>query len=61
MPTTGLGLYSSNVTNDYTKSGGFNGVPDSLLIKYKDLTEVELDDEFKERTKNSCSIIRIFM
>lgn len=51
MPTTGLGLYSSNVTNDYTKSGGFNGVPDSLLIKYKDLTEVELDDEFKERTK----------
>jgi hypothetical protein len=51
MPTTGLGLYSSNVTKDYTKAGGFNGVPDSLLIKYKRLTEVELDNEFKERTK----------
>ncbi len=51
MPTTGLGLYSSNVTTDYTKSGGFNGVPDSLLIKYKGLTEIELDNEFKERTK----------
>ncbi len=51
MPTTGLGLYSSNVTKDYTKMGGFNGVPDSLLIKYKGMTEVELDEEFKNRTK----------
>jgi len=51
MPTTGLGLYSSNVTTDYTKSGGFNGVPDSLLLKYKGMTEMELDNEFKERTK----------
>lgn len=43
MPTTGLGLYSSNVTSDYTKEGGYNGVPDSLLRKYKDLSEVEFD------------------
>lgn len=51
MPTSGLGLYSSNVTKDYTKAGGFNGVPDSLLALYKDATEVELDEAFKERTR----------
>ncbi len=47
MPTTGLGLYSSNVTKDYTKMGGYNGVPDSVLNKYKDLSEIEFDKSLK--------------
>ncbi|MEO8664101.1 MAG: hypothetical protein ABI462_01280 [Ignavibacteria bacterium] len=47
MPTTGLGFYSSNVTKDYTKVGGYNGVPDSVLNKYSKLTEVEFDNALK--------------
>lgn len=52
MPTTGLGLYSSNVTSDYTKAGGYNGVPDSVLNKYKNLSEVEFDKRLNNDAMN---------
>lgn len=55
MPTTGLGLYSSNVTKDYKNAGGFNGVPDSLLAKYSHLSEMEFDEAFKQETKKFLS------
>lgn len=48
MPTTGLGFYSSNVTKDFTKVGGYNGVPDSLLTKYSKLSEVEFDNAIRK-------------
>ncbi len=51
MPTTGLGLYSSNVVTDFTKAGGYNGVPDSLLTKYRNLSEMEFDSRMQEYAK----------
>lgn len=50
MPTTGMGLYSSNVTNDFTRAGGYNGVPDSLLTKYRNLSEVDFDKKLNDQT-----------
>lgn len=50
MPTTGLGLYSSNVTTDPKKVGDYNGVPDSVMNKYSRLSEVEFDDALKKET-----------
>lgn len=50
MPTTGLGLYSSNVTTDPKKVGDYNGVPDSVMKKYNKLSEVEFDDALKKET-----------
>ncbi|MEP7146407.1 MAG: hypothetical protein ABI792_05315, partial [bacterium] len=52
MPTTGLGFYSSNVTKDYTKVGGYNGVPDSVLNKYSKLPEIEFDNALKTDALN---------
>lgn len=52
MPTSGLGLYSSNVTTDPRKVGDYNGVPDSVLKKYSKLSEVEFDNALKEETFN---------
>jgi len=52
MPTSGLGLYSSNVTNDPKKVGDYNGVPDSVMNKYNKLSEVEFDNALKEETFN---------
>lgn len=52
MPTTGMGLYSSNVTTDYTRAGGYNGVPDSLLKKYGKLSEVDFDKALNDDTKD---------
>lgn len=48
MPTTGLGLYSSNVTDDPTQLGDYNGIPDSLIFKYNKLPEVEFDNALKK-------------
>lgn len=49
MPSEGLRFYSSNVVRDFTKAGGYNGVPDSVINKYKNLPEMEfskaLEDE----------------
>ena len=50
MPTTGLGLYSSNVTTDPKKVGDYNGVPDSVMNKYSKLSEVEFDNALKKET-----------
>jgi len=50
MPTTGLGLYSSNVTNDPKRVGDYNGVPDSIFSKYSDLSEVEFDKALQKET-----------
>lgn len=50
MPTTGLGMYSSNVTTDPKKVGDYNGVPDSVMNKYSKLSEVEFDDALKKET-----------
>ncbi len=52
MPTTGPGFYSSNVTKDYTKIGGYNGVPDSVLNKYSNLSEIEFDNALKSDAVN---------
>lgn len=41
MPSEGLRFYSSNVVKDFTKAGGYNGVPDSVINKYKNLPENE--------------------
>lgn len=50
MPTTGLGLYSSNVTMDPKTVGDYNGVPDSIMKKYSKLSEVEFDNALKKET-----------
>ncbi|HRA98964.1 MAG TPA: hypothetical protein PK294_00875 [Ignavibacteria bacterium] len=50
MPTTGLGLYSTNMTKDPKKVGDYNGVPDSVLKKYSKLSEVEFDEALKKET-----------
>ncbi|MFZ1320765.1 MAG: hypothetical protein WAT71_04340 [Ignavibacteria bacterium] len=50
MPTTGLGLYSTNMTNDPKKVGDYNGVPDSVLKKYNMLSEIEFDEALKKET-----------
>jgi len=50
MPTTGLGLYSTNVTTDPKKVGDYNGVPDSVLNKYNKLSEIEFDNALKKET-----------
>jgi hypothetical protein len=55
LPTAGLGLYSANVTTDYTRMGGYNGVPDSVLNKYSDLSEIEFD---KAMTKETMEFVR---
>lgn len=47
MPTLGLNLYSSTFVKDYTKAGGYSGVPDSVLQKYSNLTEIEFDKALK--------------
>lgn len=52
MPTSGLGLYSSNVTTDPRKVGDYNGVPDSVMNKYSKLSEVEFDNALKNETFN---------
>lgn len=50
MPTTGLGLYSTNITTDPKKVGDYNGVPDSVLKKYSNLSEMEFDEALKKET-----------
>ena len=50
MPTTGLGMYSSNVTKDPKKVGDYNGVPDSIIAKYDKLPEVEFDKALQKET-----------
>jgi len=50
MPTSGLGLYSSNVTKDPNRVGDYNGVPDSVLEKYNNLSEVEFDKALQKET-----------
>jgi hypothetical protein len=50
MPTTGLGMYSSNVTKDPKKVGDYNGVPDSVIAKYDKLPEVEFDKALQKET-----------
>lgn len=52
MPTSGLGLYSSNVTSDPRRLGDYNGVPDSVMKKYSNLTEMEFDEALKQETFN---------
>lgn len=52
MPTSGLGLYSSNVTKDPKRVGDYNGVPDSIMQKYSKLSEVEFDNALKQETFN---------
>ena len=47
MPTLGLNLYSSTLTKDFTKAGGYSGVPDTVLQKYSNLTEIEFDKALK--------------
>ncbi|MEO6694243.1 MAG: hypothetical protein ABIY50_07290 [Ignavibacteria bacterium] len=50
MPTSGLGLYSSNVTKDPKRVGDYNGVPDSVMKKYSKLSEVEFDKALQKET-----------
>lgn len=50
MPTSGLGLYSSNVTKDPKRVGDYNGVPDSVMNKYNKLSEVEFDKALQKET-----------
>jgi len=47
MPTSGLGLYSTNVTKEPGKVGDYNGVPDSVLKKYSHLSEMEFDEALR--------------
>ncbi len=48
MPTLGLNLYSSTLAKDYTKAGGYSGVPEEVLKKYSNLSEIEFDKALKE-------------
>ena len=50
MPTSGLGLYSSNVTKDPKRVGDYNGIPDSVIQKYSNLSEVEFDKALQKET-----------
>ena len=50
MPTSGLGLYSTNVTKDPKRVGDYNGVPDSVLNKYNKLSEIDFDNALKKET-----------
>lgn len=50
MPTTGLGLYSSNVTKDPKRVGDYNGIPDSVIKKYSNMSEVEFDKALQKET-----------
>lgn len=48
MPSEGPRFYSSNVIKDFTKAGGYNGIPDSVINKYKHLPEEEFDKALRE-------------
>ena len=52
MSTEGPRFYSSNVIYDYTKAGGYNGIPDSVISKYKNLSEVEFDKALRNDAVN---------
>lgn len=52
MPSEGPRFYSSNVIKDYTKAGGYNGIPDSVINKYKHLPESEFDRALRDDAIN---------
>lgn len=52
LPTAGPALYSVNVNKDHTKLGGYNGVPDSVIKKYSNLSEVDFDNALRKETIN---------
>lgn len=52
MSTEGSRFYSSNVIHDYTKAGGYNGIPDSVFNKYKNLSEMEFDKALRNDAIN---------
>lgn len=52
MPSEGPRFYSSNVVKDYTKAGGYNGIPDSVINKYKHLPEEEFDKALRNDAIN---------
>lgn len=52
MSTEGPRFYSSNVIYDYTNAGGYNGIPDSVINKYKNLNEIEFDKALNNETIN---------
>jgi len=52
MPSEGPRFYSSNVIKDYTKAGGYNGIPDSVINKYKHLPEDRFDKALRDEAVN---------
>lgn len=48
MPSEGPRFYSSNVIKDFTKAGGYNGIPDSVINKYNHLPEEEFDKALRD-------------